>query len=180
MKRFVKKVFCDTSSQGFTLVELLVIIALVGIIALISAPNFQTMSVHSNHNKDARFLLGVLQQARMEAVRKNEFVSVRFSNDATVRPHIVLFYDENHDRTQDAGEDTFLSLDFDYVDHDAGFTGGTPVAIFNSRGLPSSSRNSANFIVVSIHLTNNFDDYEKWVVVSRSGKIRVQSEDPSP
>ena len=85
----------------------------------------------------------------------------------------VVFFDSNANRTLDAGEETFRRADFNYARHTASFSSGVPAAIFNSRGLPSTSSVSSGFVTGNILFESQVDNYSKSVVVSSSGRIRI-------
>ncbi len=173
MHRQLTKRLFRSDSRGFSLLEAIVVVAIMMIVLAISIPNFQVWRAHSRLNADARLVMAVLQRARAEAVKRNEFVTVRFSNVAAVQPHYVAFFDANANRVQDAGENQFISGNLNFANHNAGFTGGVPAAIFNSRGLPSTTAVSSNFIIGNVTLTNALDNYSKGIVVSSSGRIRI-------
>jgi type IV fimbrial biogenesis protein FimT len=61
---------------GFTLVELLVVIAVLAIVATVGIPNFGPTVANSRATAAANGLLGALQLARSEAVRLNEPVLI--------------------------------------------------------------------------------------------------------
>ena len=171
MYRQLKYMVSD--SRGFSLLELIVVMLLMIIILAISVPNYQVWQDHSRVNRDARLVLGVLQQARMEAVKRNEFVTVLFTNNPAVTPNYVVFFDTNANRVQDAGENIFITNNLSYAGHNAAF-GPLPSAIFNSRGLPSTSAVSSGFVIGNVTVTNPANDYSKTIAVSRSGRIRIQ------
>jgi type IV fimbrial biogenesis protein FimT len=73
----------DRSAAGFTLVELMVTVAVLAIIAAIAYPSF-TSVINSNRLAGAaNDLLGDLQYARSEAIRRSAHVAVCASTDAT-------------------------------------------------------------------------------------------------
>lgn len=63
-------------AAGFTLVELLVAVAIMAIIASIALPSFGNMLRRSRLTASANELVAALQTARMEAVRRNARITV--------------------------------------------------------------------------------------------------------
>jgi prepilin-type N-terminal cleavage/methylation domain len=55
-------------NNGFTLIELMVTIAVMAIIAMLAAPSFGDMIVRQNLKKSTNELIGVLNQTRAKAV----------------------------------------------------------------------------------------------------------------
>jgi prepilin-type N-terminal cleavage/methylation domain-containing protein len=64
------------SESGFTLIEVLIVIAIIGVIAAIAMPRFNSWKQGADLNANARRLYGFFQQARMEAVKLNETCTV--------------------------------------------------------------------------------------------------------
>ena len=62
--------------HGFTLIELMVVVALVAIIASFAVPSFQTMIANSRLASSTNDLVGVLNFARTEAVKRGRTVMV--------------------------------------------------------------------------------------------------------
>jgi len=72
-----------TRTRGFTLVELMVTVAVLAIVAVVALPGF-TMVFNSNRlSSQANALVASIQHARMEALRLGRPVSVCRSTDAT-------------------------------------------------------------------------------------------------
>ena len=57
-------------AAGYTLVELLVVIVIIGVVAAISFPSFQAMTNGNRLTSGTNELVATLQMARMEAIRE--------------------------------------------------------------------------------------------------------------
>lgn len=64
-------------SRGFTLIELMVTIAVMAIIAMMAAPSFNNMLIKQNMNKSARDLMAVFSEAKAKAVLERRIVTVK-------------------------------------------------------------------------------------------------------
>jgi type IV fimbrial biogenesis protein FimT len=69
--------------SGFTLVELLITLAIAGVLASIAFPNFKTTMQNGRLTTQANDLLGALVFARSQAVSTNRYVTVCSSTDQT-------------------------------------------------------------------------------------------------
>lgn len=67
--------------KGFTLVELLITIALVAVISALAVPSFQTLIKKNRTSVEAQRVLTTLYYARMEAIKRNSQVSLCPSSD---------------------------------------------------------------------------------------------------
>lgn len=102
--------------RGFTLVELMVTVAVVAIMAAIAAPSFTSLINSNRLTGVANELVATLQGARTEAVRRNERVVVCRSEDGTtcagpgdLWPAWVVFADANSNGALNAGEPVIRS-----------------------------------------------------------------------
>jgi Tfp pilus assembly protein FimT len=66
----------DQDSPGFSLIEIVVIMAVIGAIALLSIPTFVTFMQAQRTQGAARQLVALLNQARQLAITRNTFFSV--------------------------------------------------------------------------------------------------------
>lgn len=64
------------SNQGFTLIEMLVILIIIGILSAISAPSFLGMLNRSKVNSALNEARGALQEAQRESIRKSKTCTV--------------------------------------------------------------------------------------------------------
>ena len=71
---------CNKQS-GFTLIEMMIIIAILAIFAAIAVPNFLSYLPKSRLNGAARQVMGDLMAARMQAVSQNTTVTVAWDSD---------------------------------------------------------------------------------------------------
>jgi type IV fimbrial biogenesis protein FimT len=71
--------------HGFSLIELMVILAIVGVLFMVGAPELRQYTVNTKILAAAQGLMGAMQQARAEAIRLNTTVEVVItdSNDLT-------------------------------------------------------------------------------------------------
>ena len=67
---------CMRNSRGFTLVELMVTIAIVAIIAMMAAPSFGQMLLRQKLNNNARNFITALNQAKSQAALLRTTVAV--------------------------------------------------------------------------------------------------------
>ena len=65
--------------DGFTLVELVVTIAVMAIIAMMAAPSFNNMLLKQNLDKSAQTLISTLGQARSQAALRRQEITVQLS-----------------------------------------------------------------------------------------------------
>ncbi|MBD1399405.1 GspH/FimT family pseudopilin [Pelobacter sp. M08fum] len=69
-----------TNQRGFTLIEIIIAMAIFAILAAIAVPNFNVWRQNSQLRSDVRLILGALQQARVEAITRNQPVTITFDN----------------------------------------------------------------------------------------------------
>ena len=70
------------NNPGFTLIELMIVLALAGIMALIAAPNFQTYMTKNRLSGAARLVMTDLMYARGLAASENVTFKVDFTGNS--------------------------------------------------------------------------------------------------
>ncbi|PJF38783.1 MAG: hypothetical protein CUN55_16285, partial [Phototrophicales bacterium] len=69
------------NEQGFTLVELLLVVAIVAIFSMVAIPSYQSTVLNNRMTSTANQFLGALYFARSEAVKRSEEVRICTSNN---------------------------------------------------------------------------------------------------
>ncbi|AYA03001.1 prepilin-type N-terminal cleavage/methylation domain-containing protein [Acinetobacter sp. WCHAc010034] len=64
-------------SGGFTLIELMVTMAVMAVVVMMAAPSFNNMLIKQNMNKSARDLIATFTEAKAKAVLERRIVTVK-------------------------------------------------------------------------------------------------------
>ncbi|SDX36877.1 GspH/FimT family pseudopilin [Marinobacter mobilis] len=130
-------------SRGFTLIELIVTIAVFGVIIALAAPSFQNMVISNRVAFDRDEFFNLLQFARSEAIKNGTAVTIcKSSNGSSCDNSLgwnggwLLFADTDRDGVLDASGDKVIKS----VDPLEGLvvvtqSNGDNLVTFESRGL---------------------------------------------
>lgn len=77
VNRMLKRKFNNTN--GFTLLEVMVIVAVIGIVVAIAAPNFFSWLPNMRLREASQDLLSDMQRAKFEAIKRNRNVVISFT-----------------------------------------------------------------------------------------------------
>ncbi len=89
-------------TRGFTLVEMLITISLLAIVTAIAVPSMQRVIRAARVDAEATGLLGAIQNARSEAIKRGRTVSLAAPSGWT--NGLTIFVDSNEDLIVDSGE----------------------------------------------------------------------------
>jgi len=151
------------NNSGFTLMELMIVIAIIGIVTAIAVPNM--ISWRSNHqlNGSAREVLSVINGARLAAIKNNATVTVTFNDGAkTVETSVT----NRLTGVTPPPKTTNLKLGINSV---SAFTDGNTFG-FNSRGFPIAI--GGGFAAGRVTLTNTKGDSLE-VIMASTGNTRI-------
>lgn len=160
----------EAVQQGFTMLELLIVIAIVGIVLGVSAANFVPMIDRTNTREAASLLKANVDYARGEAIVRGGWVAICGSADGkscqdSYDDGWVVFQDL--DRDQKLGKaDTILNMTKQEnaslnIEIDELTTDGTGPVFFNFKGLPSRA----------IRFTTKIGDSESGIELAANGVI---------
>ncbi|TAN65294.1 MAG: prepilin-type N-terminal cleavage/methylation domain-containing protein [Methylobacter sp.] len=159
----------DSFTQGFSFIELLIVIAIIGVTLSIAVPSFQSLIASNRLTTSANSLVSALQLAKSEAIKSNRLVVV--SNNGTWANGWVVFAEKNSltNFDQDSDEPTISSFD----PLNTGFT-VNPTNVYANRVIyRPDGRSTANG---SFYFCSPPDiaDFRR-VVIAPTGRVRVET-----
>lgn len=170
-------------ARGFSLIELMIVLAVIAVMLGVSAPAFTTMIKNNRMLTETYALRAALGTARSEAMARRSFVTVCRSGDGTGcngtwGQGYIAFTDADGDGTIDAGDGdeifVFKSIDLppDFV---VDFSSGANRVRFDSRGF------SLNFSGTFAFCDDRGAGNAMGLIVTGVGTVSaaIDSDDPS-
>lgn len=151
-------------NKGFTLVELMIVMAIFAVIATIITPSFLTWRDRSKVKGDAVNLRATFEMAKLRAIKHNTNVVVLFPNTTSYQ----AFIDTNNSGARDAGETIIAdrSLKAGVTITNNTFIGSDMA--FNPRGAANGPNSTGTITMTS----PGGQQYS--VVVSSFGRVRME------
>lgn len=162
--------FASYRNAGFTLVELMVTLAVAAIILTLAVPSFQGLIEKSQLTTEANGLASAMQVARSEAVKRGENVSLT-ANGASFAAGFCVHSGAN---CTDTGANPTQIRQFDAL---ASVVSSSVTAITFTNMGELSPGTPVNVIVSPASCSSGKEDGRRRVFVGVGGQVRVTSED---
>lgn len=159
--------------SGFTLVEAMVVVVIVGVLATVAVASYRTWFVKNRVNGAISQLYSEMHLAKMRSISENSTYRITFD---TVNHAYTVFAGGTTDHTVSIG-DNYEGIEFDYVPGTlkaggsalitkaVNFTGTPPSILFRPTGLSKAG---------SVYLkpgTDNRENMQRAIVVNIVGRI---------
>lgn len=172
------------AESGFSLLEMMIVVAILMVIAAMAIPKIMTNVADIRLRGAVNSASGIIQDARMRAIKDNQLRKVKYSNIASGG---FVYVDVNDDGSMQSTEpgvqmgSTILAYSTPtgvtaLANTDLSYTPTTVTSImFNPRGLPCSAANTCGAGMVFYFTDSRTVGSPGWAAVSVSPAGRVKT-----
>lgn len=187
MKRLTKKsVGLDAYTRksrlrGFTLIELMVTIAIAAVLLMLAAPSFVDFRRNSELTSTTNTLTASLNAARSEAMKYGAFAMIVPRDNSNWRTGWRVFVDKNLNQVFDDGVDELVLEQGDLANF-LSITGNgsaaesPPYVIYNGSGYSRTKNGAFGALTFTIQRNDvpsaKADEQTRRLIVSRTGRVR--------
>lgn len=165
---------------GFTLTELIVVIAIVAILMGIGVPSYKYVTTTNRVSSEVNALLGDMQYARSEAIREGQTVTVCAANangtdcagpgNTTWQGGWIVFSDANGDQFVQAATEPVLRVKNTFASQDK-FTSTVNAVTFNREGFAVALPNAG--VLVTLHDSSNTANFTRCLQITLVGTVKA-------
>lgn len=165
-------------AYGFTLIELMVTVAIAAVLMVVAAPSFVQYKRNSELTSLANSLLASINASRSEALKKGRSAFVRPLTSDWAGGWVV-FVDSNGDNLYSDGVDFLVSRQdaaksYFGISGNSTASGSSPYVRFDSAGYSTDTASSPVALTLTIQRTDVSDTEQvRRLVVARTGRVRV-------
>ena len=162
-------------NSGFTLLELLITVALISILAAFAIPSMRTFSQNDRLTTNINTMIGHLAYARSEAVKRSAQVSICVSSNATNciggnwEDGWIVYVDSDGNGSFNAGTEEILRANQALDGANAFTTTYGNQVTYDSRGFVTAT---GSFLLCD----NRTGDFGKTITISNTGRVRFQDD----
>lgn len=167
-------------TQGFTLIELMVVLALAAIIATFAVPSFQSAMARQKLNLAASDLLVSVMQARSEAIKNNRRAIVQPIDSTNWSRGWLIHVAMDNNNSYDEGTDTLIATVPPAADSVVQYEAVRKPSVGNVIGFDPNGfvlERDAGRVVFSSSILGS--GYKKGVIISITGRARICTSQPS-
>jgi type IV fimbrial biogenesis protein FimT len=167
------------TQTGFTLTELIVVMAIVGILTGIGVPSYKYVTTANRVSSEVNALLGDMQYARSEAIREGQTVTVCASTDGancvggvnnTWQGGWIVFSDASGDQVVQSATEPVLRVKNTFSGQDT-FTSAVNAVTFNREGFAVALPNAG--VLVTLHDSSNTATYTRCLQITFVGTVKT-------
>ena len=172
--------------QGFSVIELIVVVSLIVILAALAAPSMSSYSPSYNSKKAAREIVSQMQLARIHAIKNRVTTVVVFYPDtfspADQANSFLIYEDTNSDWIQDSDENVLVQRTYMppnvnltsaiFTSNLSGDTTDTLSCGFDSQGLAARAKGSVVYVTGDVQLKNS-KDQTRTISINPFGKTKI-------
>lgn len=166
--------------RGFTLIELMITIAVAAVLMALAAPSFVDFQRNSALTAAANTLTASLNSARSEAMKHGAFAMVVPESGANWSQGWFVFVDKNLNQSYDAGDEVILRqpalAGYLSVSGNGTASGTAPYVLYNGSGYSRDKNGGFGALTLSVQRNDvqgaKVTAETRRVIVSRTGRVR--------
>lgn len=171
-----------THRRGFTLIELMVTLALVAILMAVAAPSFVAFQRNSELSSFANNMIASINAARGESMKRGRRAMVVPQDTSHWSSGWYVFVDIDFNRAYDSATDILIATALpppSFLTVSGNGTAGlsTPFIMFDASGFPKDA--SGGFGALTFTITRNDvdaaqqDEQTRRIIISSTGRVRT-------